>query len=187
MDSQLSYHFRNLATRKALFAPVSIRHVFEDDPSDGSSPIHSATIRCNGTPLIQLTSGIAYAYDLEAQSLVEVCSPWFATYSPHWTRTRASNVHANSKSILTYLETTLNTLRPDIVSAAEAAAAQPRPKWFDDAIPLGHLETRLEACALLHSPTEYKTNLTAYARKIADEGYRNKAEQLAKDLYGPIS
>jgi hypothetical protein len=33
---------------------------------------------------------------------------------------------------------------------------------------------------------EYKQILLVYAKKIADEGFRNKAEELIKDLFGPI-
>lgn len=85
------------------------------------------------------------------------------------------------------MEASFNQLRPDVVAVAELAPAAPRPKWWSDAIPLGHLESRLSAAAILGSPGDYKTNVLLYARKIADEGYRNKAEQLASDLFGPIS
>jgi TUP1-like enhancer of split len=33
---------------------------------------------------------------------------------------------------------------------------------------------------------EYKQILLVYAEKIADEGFKNKAEELIKDLFGPI-
>jgi len=169
-----------MLSRRAAFAPTDMTHLLDTDIS-----IHSTSIRPNGTPLIQLTNGEAYAYNVESQVFESVCSLWHAEHSSYWTRTRASS--SNPKNIVAYLETALNTLRPDIVAAAETAGAKVKPRWFDDAIPLGHLETRLQACALLNSPNEYKTFLTSYAKKIAEEGYKNKAEQLARDLYGPIS
>jgi hypothetical protein len=33
---------------------------------------------------------------------------------------------------------------------------------------------------------EYKQILLVYAKKLADEGFRNKAEELIKDLFGPV-
>jgi protein HIRA/HIR1 len=51
---------------------------------------------------------------------------------------------------------------------------------------LGHLETRLHATRLLDSPQEYRQALLVYAKKIADEGFKNKAEELVKELYGPV-
>lgn len=51
---------------------------------------------------------------------------------------------------------------------------------------LGHLETKLHAARVLDSPQEYKQALLVYAKKIADEGFRGKAEELIKELYGPV-
>jgi protein HIRA/HIR1 len=51
---------------------------------------------------------------------------------------------------------------------------------------LRHLETRLLAATLLDSPGEYRVHLLAYARKLADEGIRNQAEDLCKSLCGPV-
>lgn len=51
---------------------------------------------------------------------------------------------------------------------------------------LGHLETKLHASKLLSSPAEYKQALLIYAKRLADEGFRAKAEELIKELFGPV-
>jgi protein HIRA/HIR1 len=163
-----------------LFTPTSLGHILGVDLK-----IHLATVRPNGTPLLQLSNGLAYAYNKDTQAFEEVCSLRFAQYSSLWTRTRASTTV--QKSIVAYLETSLNTLRPDIVADTHSAMIKANTPWFNDATELGHLEMRLQACTTLHSPNEYKTFLAAYSRKIAEEGYKNKAEQLVRDLYGPVS
>jgi len=61
-----------------------------------------------------------------------------------------------------------------------------RPPWWTSALTLGHLESKLHAARVLDSSVEYKQILLVYAKKIADEGFRNKAEELIKDLFGPI-
>jgi len=38
----------------------------------------------------------------------------------------------------------------------------------------------------LDSPGEYKQALLLYAKKVADEGFRGKAEEVIKDLFGPV-
>ena len=58
--------------------------------------------------------------------------------------------------------------------------------WWNVALTLGHLETRLHAAKLLDSPSEFKTNLILYAKRIAEEGFRAKAEELLKELCGPL-
>jgi protein HIRA/HIR1 len=68
----------------------------------------------------------------------------------------------------------------------ESLADKSRPKWWNTALTLGHLETRLSSTRLLDSPVEYKQAMLVYAKKIADEGFRAKAEELIKELFGPV-
>ena len=68
----------------------------------------------------------------------------------------------------------------------ESVADKQRPKWWNTALTLGHLETRLHSTRLLDSPVEYKQAMLMYAKKIADEGFRGKAEELIKELFGPV-
>jgi protein HIRA/HIR1 len=60
------------------------------------------------------------------------------------------------------------------------------PTWWGVALMLGHLETKLHAARVLDSPTEYKQVLLVYTKKLADEGFRVKAEELVKELFGPV-
>jgi len=68
----------------------------------------------------------------------------------------------------------------------EVAAEKKRPTWWSTALTLGHLETRLHATKLLDSPQEHRQALLVYAKKIADEGFQTQAEELVKELYGPV-
>jgi hypothetical protein len=68
----------------------------------------------------------------------------------------------------------------------EGVADIQRPKWWHTALTLGHLETRLSSARLLDSPQEYKQAMSIYAKRIADEGFRAKAEELIKELFGPV-
>ena len=61
-----------------------------------------------------------------------------------------------------------------------------RPHWWEIAMTLGHLEARMHAAKVLESPQEYRQALLLYAKTIADERFRGKAEELLKDLYGPV-
>ena len=54
------------------------------------------------------------------------------------------------------------------------------------ALTLGHLESRMTAAVLLDSLIEYKTFLSLYAKKLAEEAFRGKAEELVKELLGPV-
>lgn len=54
------------------------------------------------------------------------------------------------------------------------------------ALTLGHLEARMNAAIVLDSLQEYKSNLVLYAKLLAEEAFRGKAEELVHDLLGPV-
>lgn len=97
-----------------------------------------------------------------------------------WQGRQRSQSQVANRGIVAFVEGSLSG------PPSEASAETPRPEWWNTALTLGHLETRLHAARLLDSPVEYKQYLTLYAKKIADEGFRAKAEELIKDLSGPI-
>ena len=148
----------------------------------GTSPncsVVSAMIRSNGAPVINLSTGVAHSYDAALCSWIKVCDGWFADGSDAWpTRTRVNSQQA--------ARGTINTLESSVMEHTSMAASDvARPTWWGAALTLGHLETRMHAAKTLESPPEYKHALQLYAKKIADEGFRAKAEELVKELFGP--
>ncbi|GAA5967585.1 hypothetical protein JCM11641_005703 [Rhodosporidiobolus odoratus] len=57
---------------------------------------------------------------------------------------------------------------------------------FRTAVSLSHLETRMQAAIAWDSPSEYKQFLVQYAKRLAEEGLKSKAEELVRELLGPI-
>lgn len=129
---------------------------------------------------------------------VRVSEGRWADGSDAWTgRQRGPS---SARGVLANTETTLTELRgPD-----GDTSAIPRPQWWNVALTLGlyahftkvfcaqycfflgHLESRLAAAKHLDSPAEYKQALLLYAKRLADEGFRAKAEELVKELCGPL-
>lgn len=59
--------------------------------------------------------------------------------------------------------------------------------WLEKAMSLGHLEARMLACLELGAMSgEFRGYLNAYAKRLGDEGFRAKAEELVKELAGPM-
>ncbi|GAA5910457.1 hypothetical protein JCM6882_007360 [Rhodosporidiobolus microsporus] len=82
----------------------------------------------------------------------------------------------------------LSTPRPPKRVTPQGPAADPKGSSSDyrTSISLAHLETRLQAAVQLDSPAEYKVFLVQYAKRLADEGLRSKAEEVVRELLGPI-
>ncbi|EAU82822.2 transcription corepressor [Coprinopsis cinerea okayama7 len=170
---------RNVKQQKALFAPTSLAPVLSSSPNH---VVISATVSQTGAPIIHISNSVIYSYDANLLSFVKVTERWWAEHSDAW-QGRARAPQAGSQGAVTQAERALNgsghgTPAPDHT---------PKPAWWETAITLGHLETRLHAMKLFaDSGAEYRHVVLVYAKRLADEGFRGKAEELIKELYGPV-
>ncbi|KAG6890029.1 hypothetical protein C0992_003252 [Termitomyces sp. T32_za158] len=168
---------RDIKKQSSFFPPLSVAPLL-------SSPNHTitaASVRTNGTPIINCSNGVVYSYDSALLTWVKLSERWWSEGSDAWqNRSRNSATQSGNRGIMSSVESSISGTLDDIISE------KPRPTWWNTALTLGHLETRLNATKLLESPNEYKQALLLYAKKIADENFRGKAEELIKELYGPI-
>jgi len=173
-------HVWNVKKQQALFPPASIQPILSPNVQ-----IHSASIRANGAPIIQLSSGTAYTYDCSLYTWVKLSEAWWAEGSEAWSgRQRGSTSQGTQGTgIVASIESGVSRLS---ASTPIDNADKARPQWWSQAMTLGHLESRLHSARLLDSGVEYKQALLVYARRLADEGFRSKAEELIKELFGPL-
>lgn len=159
---------------KAFFPPVSVNAAVRPGQN-----IVAASVRHNGVPVLNTSEGTAYAHDPALSTWVKVSERWWSEGSNVWSGRQRSNTQAAVRGPMAAIESSISVLD-------ESAAVKQRPQWWDSALTLGHLETRLLSTKLLDSPQEHKQALLQYAKRIADEGFRGKADELAKELFGPI-
>ncbi|KAJ4468863.1 histone transcription regulator 1 [Lentinula aciculospora] len=166
----------NVTKRTAFFPPVSVAPLISS-PND---TIVSALVRPNGTPIVNCSNGTVYSYDATLFTWVKISDRWWSEGSDVWQGRPRSQSQIAHRGIIALVEGSLSG------PPSEGSVKTPRPEWWNSALTLGHLETRLHAARLLDSSVDYKQHLTLYAKKIADEGFRGKAEELIKELCGPI-
>ena len=162
----------------AKFPPTSVSAIL------GSSPnltVITATVRHNGAPVIQLSDGVAHSYDSSLCAWTKLSEPWWSEGSDAWQGRQRSN-NLMTRGPIAVLENAIS----ERMSIDDGRAEKVRPTWWNAALTLGHLETKLHAAKALDSPSEYKQALLLYAKRIADEGFRGKAEDLVKELFGPV-
>ncbi|KDQ18757.1 hypothetical protein BOTBODRAFT_153623 [Botryobasidium botryosum FD-172 SS1] len=167
----------NIKSQKAAFPSVHL-----DPFIRAPSSILSAQIRPNGAPLILLSSGVAYSFDPALSTWVRISEARWSEGSDAWEGKHRTNKNSSSRGVISTLESALSDLNMDSDSAANVI----KYRWWNAALTLGHLETKLHAAKVLDSPTEYRAALLSYAKKIAEEGFKGKAEELLKDLCGPL-
>ncbi|KAJ3770549.1 histone transcription regulator 1 [Lentinula raphanica] len=161
----------NVARNTAFFPPTSIASLISPNDTITSS------VRPNGTPIIHCSSGAVYSYDPMLFTWVKITDRWWSQGSELWRKSQTQPAHSN---IVAQIE---NNIR-DLLSESSANSIQSE-RW-DRALTLNHLQARMQAAKLLDSPVEYKQNLALYAKKLADTGLEDMAEELIKDLCGPI-
>ncbi|KAG2747836.1 WD40 repeat-like protein [Suillus brevipes Sb2] len=101
--------------------------------------------------------------NVEGSDLTKISERWWAEGSDVWQgRQRTSK----DKDVVASIEGATG-------STSIPAPHKERPTWWNTALTLGHLESKLHAAKTLDS-------------ELADEGFRAKAEELIKEFFGPI-
>lgn len=155
---------------------MSVQPILASSPNN---TIISVTVRPNGAPVVQCSNGVAHSYDSTLSTWIKLSERWWSEGSDVWQGRQRGMSQSANRGVFTSLESTIRM-------ADEVNPAAQRPAWWSTAMTLGHLETKLHSTKLLDSPQEYKQALLIYAKKIADEGFRGKAEELIKELFGPV-
>ncbi|KAI9062219.1 WD40 repeat-like protein [Trametes sanguinea] len=162
----------------AKFTPASISSLLAPSPN---LTVASVAVRPNGAPVVQLSDGVTYSYDACLLAWTKLSEPWWAEGSDAWQGRQRTN-QATGRGPVAIIEGAIT----ERMGVDSSRAEKVRPAWWNAALTLGHLESKLHAAKALDSPQEYKQALLLYAKRIADEGFRAKAEELVKELFGPV-
>lgn len=164
-------------SHKTVLAPTSVSHLL-DPPSSSNSTAHTVTeafVRPNGCAVVVTSEPTAWGWDPDVCAWTQLVSGWWAASPLHEGRSRSSSRDRNGP--LADLEQRV---------AARATPPARKPQWWDEALALGDFETRLRATRLLGSKDEYKHWLREYAKYLAQESFRDRAEELVQELMGPV-
>lgn len=178
-------HHRNIKSQRAAFPSISLHSLLR------STSILTATLRPNGAPLLHLANGTAQAYDAGLGTWVSVADTWWSEGSDAWEgKLRVKSSNSAARNVLVSLEGAIAESAESIPGGNNrhvGASAGGTQTWWGAALTLGHLESRLHAAKVLDTPPqEYRHNLLLYAKRVAEEGFRGKAEELLKELCGPL-
>ncbi len=167
---------------KSIFQPTSLSHLL--DPPSSSTTLSSSIdmtevdLRPNGVPIIITSEPAAYIYDIPRSEWSCICSRWYLEGTPS---TEPRRARADSAGPLAEIEAQVT----EALDGRQTAEGD-KPEWWNEAMEMGHLETRIRAAELLDSKEEYKHWLIRYAAVLGKEGFRARSEELVKELVGPI-
>ncbi|KAM0751676.1 WD40 repeat-like protein [Meredithblackwellia eburnea MCA 4105] len=199
----------NTSTFKSVFPPLSISPLLTSSATrtDPSPEITTAALQPNGVPVIALSSGSTLSYDADLAAWTRLCDPWWSKGSDLWENRRGKG-NAGGRGIVRGIESAVNDIviesnnnastngdapmetegenSEQTVPEGDAQEEVGTKEMFRAAVGLAHLETRMKAAIALKSDSEYKTFLLSYSKRLSEEGYRSKAEELVRELLGPV-
>lgn len=198
-------HLWHVGRGTTVFPPVFVTDLLSAKPGQSDKPtIQAARIRPNGAPVVSLSDGRIFSYAPELQAWTPISMTFFSKGSDFW-EGRMRSKSTNSRGILKTIEGTTNDILveerywqerqyvkegSDDVEMVHPRGEEKEPVGQDsdwtNAISLAHLETRLNACDMLDSGSEYRQQLTLYCQRLASENLRSKAEELVRFLMGPV-
>ncbi|EJD05339.1 WD40 repeat-like protein [Fomitiporia mediterranea MF3/22] len=184
----------NAKLSSALHPPTSLLPFLSTSPPTTDYPngllptVLSASIRPNGAPVVYLSTGTSLSYDSALLTWVRIGESWWASGSSAWKGRQRTSMSLTPGGAGNGIVASIEARVAEHMSnnGSPSDAEKPRPTWWTAAMTLGHLESRMHAARVLGSAPEYKQALLLYAKTIADEGFRGKAEEVLKELYGPV-
>lgn len=127
----------------------------------------------NGTPVLISTGSDAFAHDSDLQSWVPVCE---ARLLEHDTPTGRE-----PQGILSRVELQcVDTMKPT------PNGTDTDLEWWSETQQIALLEMRIKAAILLGSRDEYRYWLSQYAVFLARQSFIGRADELLKELVGPL-
>jgi protein HIRA/HIR1 len=165
--------------RRQLIAPSPARHLIPD-AADGDQPPFEIFLRPNGTPVLVTSEPAAWAFDRDLGDFQQIASPWWSASPLNENEGRTRNGGRSGPSgPLAEIEAKVAAMRRD-------PPPDPKPEWWNETMACGHYDTRLRGARLLGSKDEYRHWLKEYAKYLADESFRERAEDLLAELMGPV-
>ncbi|WVF73156.1 hypothetical protein IAT40_007975 [Kwoniella sp. CBS 6097] len=156
----------------AVFSPTSLAHLLlptSTSSSTASLEITKCAIRPNGVPVIITSEPAAYAYDPALTEWVTISSLWWFESSP---------LPPNSAGPLGEIDSTVQSMWKG--KKRDAAG-----EWWNEAVVMGHYESKIKSCVLLDSEEEYQDWLIQYTRYLGNQGFLERAEEVLQELVGP--
>ncbi|KAK9463815.1 TUP1-like enhancer of split-domain-containing protein [Lipomyces oligophaga] len=179
---------------RALHAPVSVASildaaVYSDSSLHKTPSITKCSLCANGAIVVTLSNGDGYTFSTEMHAWHRISESWWAVASQYWD---SSGIHGAGGIVgvverRTDVEVKRSGKGRFLQRLVKSAMMRDGYEGIEATVSIGHLENRIEAAVLLGSAQELRTYMLMYARRIAEEGMKDRIEELFRELYGPMT
>lgn len=180
----------------ALHPPVSLAATLDTGVKYGENglvtgpSITQCGVTNKGKILVTLSNGDGYTYSPEMFAWHRLSEPWWVYGSQYWD---SLGSQSGAPGLISMMETRTNQevmYRPgsrgrQLQRMAKNRMMQEGYEGFEGIVSIAHLENRLSSAILLQSDKELETSLVMYAQRIAEEGMKQRLDELCRELLGP--
>lgn len=197
-------HVWHVEEQRALFAPVSLAPVLDSATKVLESgllrapSITQAAVTGKGAVVVTLNNGSAFTYSHQMMAWQRISEQWWAIGSQYWDSTDASSslsggLGSAAGGIIGLVERRTNAevvLKAGsrgrlLQRMAKNRMLQVGYEAFESVVSVAHLENRVCAAILLDSSRELSRYLPMYGRRLAEDGLKERLNELCSSLLGP--
>ncbi|KAK9236376.1 TUP1-like enhancer of split-domain-containing protein [Lipomyces kononenkoae] len=169
-------------------APILDAALYSDSGLHKSPSITKCAITAVGSVIITLTNGDGYSYSSSMYAWQRVSESWWAVASQYWD---SSGMHSTGGAVGVIERRTDEELKRTgkgraLQRMVKSAMMREGYEGIETTVSIAHLENRIGAAILLGSKKELYTYMIMYARRLAEEGLKDRIEELFKELLGPM-
>lgn len=188
----------------SLGALLDLHNKFQDDLLSKSDNVTMCSITSSGVPLVTLSNGAGYMYNLDMEVWQTVTEAWWAFGSHYWNSLADDKVSSESRHAQLLGETTASS----IVGLLEHKTNEElfrrsrtgRGKFFnkilknmvmkegfenlENTISLAHLENRILCCGILGENDDYRNLTLTYTKRLSELGLRAKLFEVCERILG---
>lgn len=189
---------------QSVAALLDLNSKYQEDGLSRADSISMCSITSKGIPLVTLSNGSGYLFNIDLEVWQTVSETWWAFGSHYWDSITDDKVTAKlssaaegegvkESSIIGLLEHKTNE---EIVRKSRLG----RGKYFnkilknmimkegfenlENIISLSHMENRILCCELLGEKADFKEFIITYAKRLSELGLKGKLFELCQDLLG---
>ncbi|EEB05901.1 hira protein Slm9 [Schizosaccharomyces japonicus yFS275] len=178
----------NVDTRRAVHPPVALHPLFHVNAHVGevkrAASIMHVFVTASGNAVVVLSDGNCFSYDASMQTWIRVSEGWWMIGSQYWDTPFATDA-------LSFLErcTDDEIMKQGrgrfLQRVVKASMLRQGYENYETVVSVRHLESRMASAASNAFAKSYHDALILYAKRIAEEGMKEKLEELCRELMGP--
>ncbi|EPX72480.1 hira protein Slm9 [Schizosaccharomyces octosporus yFS286] len=183
----------DVISSKAVHNPVSMLPLlhanFTNSKVAKGPSLEQLFVTDEGNPIAVMSDGNAFAYSPITSSWLRVSEGWWMIGSQYW---GSLVTDSREESALSFLERCTDE---EIIKAGRGRFLQRIVKAsmlrqgydnYEMVVSIRHLENRLMSSEKLNLQFDFHENLLLFANRIAEEGMKDKMDELCRELLGPL-